>query len=236
MPLPCPFFGMFQSGTRPAPARRPPGRHRPDHPGGRENLYHPNQQPPGKNSLTGRSISLNGTEKMPASPRPAGCPRFGKACSRSTRSWGRREFLYIDRGCIVNLIHVMQIKDGMAVLKNGVALPISRSHLQAVKAEINRYWGEHIDRRPPLPLLRRSRMGADYPGPASGVAAAVLPAAWTGQPWAGPWRGCGSRPAAPFLFPAGLLWGGAGDGLAGALRQPAPRCTPSHGPVRGDLL
>ena len=23
---------------------------------------------------------------------------------------------------------------------------------------------------------------------------------------------------------------------AGALRQPAPRCTPSHGPVRGDLL
>ena len=24
--------------------------------------------------------------------------------------------------------------------------------------------------------------------------------------------------------------------LAGALRQPAPRCTPSHGPVRGDLL
>lgn len=44
----------------------------------------------------------------------------------------------------MNLIHVMQIKDGMAVLKNGTALPISRSHLQAVKAEINRYWGEHI--------------------------------------------------------------------------------------------
>ena len=40
----------------------------------------------------------------------------------------------------------------------------------------------------------------------------------------------------PFFLPAGLLWGGAGDGLAGALRQPAPRCTPSHGPVRGDLL
>lgn len=45
-----------------------------------------------ENSPTGRSISLNGTEKMPASPRPAGCPRFGKASSRSTRSWGRRSF------------------------------------------------------------------------------------------------------------------------------------------------
>ena len=63
---------------------------------------------------------------------------------RRLKELGAEEFLYIDRGCIVNLIHVMQIKDGMAVMKNGVALPISRSHLQAVKAEINRYWGEHI--------------------------------------------------------------------------------------------
>ena len=54
------------------------------------------------------------------------------------------EFLFIDRGCIVNMIHIMQIKDGMAVLKNGVALPISRTHLQEVKAQINHYWGMHI--------------------------------------------------------------------------------------------
>ena len=54
------------------------------------------------------------------------------------------EFLYIDRGCIVNLIHVMKVKDSMAVLKNGVSLPISRSHLQEVKKRINDYWGAHI--------------------------------------------------------------------------------------------
>lgn len=54
------------------------------------------------------------------------------------------EFIYIDRGCIVNMIHIMQIKDGMAVLRNGTALPISRSHLQEVKEEINTYWGKHI--------------------------------------------------------------------------------------------
>ena len=42
------------------------------------------------------------------------------------------------------MIHVVQVKEGMAVLKNGAALPISRSHLQEVKAQINAYWGAHI--------------------------------------------------------------------------------------------
>ena len=44
----------------------------------------------------------------------------------------------------MNMIHIMQIKDGTAVLKNGDALPISRSHLQEVKEQINTYWGTHI--------------------------------------------------------------------------------------------
>ena len=54
------------------------------------------------------------------------------------------EFIYIDRGYIVNIIQIMKIKDGMAVLKNGEQLPISRSHLQDVKQKINRFWGAHI--------------------------------------------------------------------------------------------
>ncbi len=54
------------------------------------------------------------------------------------------EFIFIDRGCIVNLIHVMQIKTNTAMLKNGTVLPISRSHLQEVKEQINNYWGKLI--------------------------------------------------------------------------------------------
>lgn len=54
------------------------------------------------------------------------------------------DFIFIDRGCIVNVIHIMQIKDSMAILKNDIVLPISRSHLQDVKEQINNYWGAHI--------------------------------------------------------------------------------------------
>ena len=57
---------------------------------------------------------------------------------------GAEEFIYIDRGCIVNMIQILQVKEGAAVLNNGVSLPISRSHLQEVKEKINRYWGAHI--------------------------------------------------------------------------------------------
>lgn len=54
------------------------------------------------------------------------------------------EFIYIDRGFIVNIIQIMKISDGMAVLKNGQELPISRAHLPDVKLQINRFWGAHI--------------------------------------------------------------------------------------------
>lgn len=54
------------------------------------------------------------------------------------------EFIFIDRGYIVNIIQIMKISDGVAVLKNGEQLSISRSHLQEVKQQINRFWGAHI--------------------------------------------------------------------------------------------
>lgn len=37
------------------------------------------------------------------------------------------EFIFVDRGCIVNIVHIMKVSDGEVVLKNGERLPISRS-------------------------------------------------------------------------------------------------------------
>lgn len=57
---------------------------------------------------------------------------------------GAEEFIYIDRGCVVNLIHILRVSSGVAVMQGGEALAISRSHLQEVKERINAYWGSRI--------------------------------------------------------------------------------------------
>ncbi len=54
------------------------------------------------------------------------------------------EFIFIERGCIVNIIHIMKIQEGMVYLKNQEMLPISRSHLQDVKQQIAQFWGAHV--------------------------------------------------------------------------------------------
>lgn len=50
-------------------------------------------------------------------------------------------FVMIDRGMIVNLVHVLAVKDGFAELDNGARLPISRGHLADVKEKLAVYWG-----------------------------------------------------------------------------------------------
>lgn len=73
-----------------------------------------------------------------------GVSKVRKSLQQVYDELGTEEFIFIDRGCIVNIIHIMQIRDGMAVLKNGTSLPVSRSHLQQVKEQINTYWGMQV--------------------------------------------------------------------------------------------
>lgn len=73
-----------------------------------------------------------------------GVSKVRKSLQQVYEELDAEEFIYIDRGCIVNMIHIMQIRDGMAALQNGESLPVSRSHLQEVKERINNYWGAHI--------------------------------------------------------------------------------------------
>lgn len=73
-----------------------------------------------------------------------GIARVRKSLQQVYAELDAEEFIYIDRGCIVNMIHIMQVKDSTVVLKNGVSLPVSRSHLREVKEQINTYWGTHI--------------------------------------------------------------------------------------------
>lgn len=74
----------------------------------------------------------------------SGVTRVRKSLQQVYEELASEEFIFIDRGCIVNMIHIMQVKEGTVILKNGAVLPVSRSHLQEVKAQINTYWGAHI--------------------------------------------------------------------------------------------
>ena len=74
----------------------------------------------------------------------AGTSKVRKSLQRVFEELNTPEFIFIDRGYIVNVIQIMKISDGMAVLKNGEQIPISRSHLQEIKQQINRFWGAHI--------------------------------------------------------------------------------------------
>ena len=74
----------------------------------------------------------------------AGTSKVRKSLQQVFDELNTPEFIFIDRGYIVNIIQIMKISDGMAVLKNGEQLPISRSHLQDVKQKINQFWGAHI--------------------------------------------------------------------------------------------
>lgn len=74
----------------------------------------------------------------------AGTSKVRKSLQQVFEELNAAEFIFIDRGCIVNIVQIMKISNGIAVLKNGDQLPISRSHLQEVKQQINRFWGAHI--------------------------------------------------------------------------------------------
>lgn len=75
---------------------------------------------------------------------PRGTSRVRKSLWQVAEELDAEEFIFIDRGCIVNVIHIAQVRGGMVVLQDGTALPVSRSHLQGVKEQINAYWGAHL--------------------------------------------------------------------------------------------
>lgn len=74
----------------------------------------------------------------------AGVSKVRKSLQQVFDELDAPEFIFIDRGYMVNIIQIMKVSGSMALLKNGEQLPISRSRLQEVKQQINRFWGAHI--------------------------------------------------------------------------------------------
>ena len=73
----------------------------------------------------------------------------GTICDRRTRSTlekvyeqlDARQFVYVDRGIIINLCHVKRIADGLAYLSGDKYVEISRSRIKEVKNKLFDLWG-----------------------------------------------------------------------------------------------
>lgn len=51
-------------------------------------------------------------------------------------------FLYINKGCIINMKHIISLKNDVVVMDNHVEHVVSRNMAPKVRKEITRYWGK----------------------------------------------------------------------------------------------
>lgn len=70
--------------------------------------------------------------------------RIRKPLREVIKELDTREFIMIDRGCIVNIALVSRVSDYDVICKNGDRLPISRAKLKETKSRITQYWGKRI--------------------------------------------------------------------------------------------
>lgn len=66
--------------------------------------------------------------------------RDRKPLSQVFSELNAREFVYIDKSCVVNLKHVMQLDGNCVVMRGGEYLPVSQPQLQKLKKTISDYW------------------------------------------------------------------------------------------------
>ncbi|MDO5422735.1 MAG: LytTR family DNA-binding domain-containing protein [Eubacteriales bacterium] len=71
--------------------------------------------------------------------------RYGESRIRGTlqmvlEELDPEEFMYIDKGCVVSIRHVMSLKQQQVLMRNEQVLPVSRPRLRGVKMRISDYW------------------------------------------------------------------------------------------------
>lgn len=54
------------------------------------------------------------------------------------------QFVYIDRGCVVNIFHIMSLDSMDVIMRDGVALPVSKKRMKELRKTLNEFWAEKI--------------------------------------------------------------------------------------------
>lgn len=72
------------------------------------------------------------------------CYRVRKTLQQVYEELDEKEFLFIDRGCIVNLSRIMSIRTDCCILKDGTRLSVSQSRMTGLKERLLEFWKQHI--------------------------------------------------------------------------------------------
>ena len=100
-----------------------------------QNLFYITHE--GKNALLVTDLPVAGGGK-------GACYRVRKTLQQIYGELDEKEFLFIDRGCIVNLPKVMSIREDCCILKDGTRLPVSQSRMAELKERLLEFWNRHI--------------------------------------------------------------------------------------------
>lgn len=67
-----------------------------------------------------------------------------KSLSQVYSELDETDFVYIDKGIIINLSHIMSIKDGIIEMEDGNIVTCSNARLKQLKKELQKYWSKNI--------------------------------------------------------------------------------------------
>lgn len=70
--------------------------------------------------------------------------RVRKTLSKVYESLNPQEFVYIDRGCIINLKHLAGIANSSCTMTDGTVLAVAQSRSAELKKLLNEFWRERI--------------------------------------------------------------------------------------------
>jgi len=65
-----------------------------------------------------------------------------KSLKNVYKDFNKQSFVFVERGYIVNIAHIMKIKNDFLYLRNGEQLHVTKAHIMELKKCVVNYWGD----------------------------------------------------------------------------------------------
>ena len=91
-----------------------------------------------------RILYVRSTGKYAGIITNAGITNVRKSVLKVQKELDSKDFVNVDRGCIINLFHVMSVKSTEVIMRDGVALSVSKKRMKEIRKILNAYWADKI--------------------------------------------------------------------------------------------